>query len=88
MPDYCKHGLEMTQTCRKCGRIKAGQASDFESRKNGFLSSIDALEEAVRRMQIELAKEPLNSTQPEEPVQEEAEQPQPEPPQRFPWQRG
>lgn len=87
MPEHCKHGLEMTHTCRKCGRVKVAQASDFAAKKEGFLTSIDRLEETVRRMQAELAKGPSRLEQPAETEQPEIDQPPPTPPQRYPWQR-
>lgn len=88
MTEYCKHGLEMTQTCRRCGRIKVGSAPHFEALKNGFVSSIDRLEETVRLMQIELAKGPPPPLREEAEAEPESEAPPPpKPVERFPWQR-
>ena len=90
MSEYCKHGVAMAQTCRKCGRVKTAQASDFAARKEGFLHSIDRLEETVRQMQVELARPPLPAAEkPEDPGKPESDPAEPpDPPQRFPWQRG
>lgn len=86
----------MSQTCRKCGRIKVASAPAFEAKKISFLNSISRLEESVRRMQVELAKPPPARAPAEDtPDRSEddeqgrsAPSPPPEPPQRFPWQRG
>ncbi|HEX2054547.1 MAG TPA: hypothetical protein VHJ78_12585 [Actinomycetota bacterium] len=85
----CAHGIDMNSTCSKCGRFKVGSAGNFEAKKNGFLRSIDRLEETVRRMQAELAKGPVNIPGPQDDEPDaEQESPPPAPPQRYPWQRG
>ncbi|HEX2148565.1 MAG TPA: hypothetical protein VHI31_00100 [Actinomycetota bacterium] len=93
MTEYCKHGLDMATTCRKCGRTKVVEVPNFLAKKNGFTNSIDALEETVRRMNRELAEERV-APRPEpaaaEPAADkttEAPAPPPDPPERFPWQR-
>lgn len=103
MTEYCKHGLDMATTCRKCGRTKVVEVPNFKAKKDGFTNSIDRLEETVRRMQIELAQNPGGYRQPPVPAQEppsdvpataadaatppEEDTPPPAPPQTFPWQR-
>lgn len=57
MTEYCKHGVQMTTTCRKCGRTVVVEVPDFAARKNGFTDSIGLLEETVRKMNAELAGE-------------------------------
>ena len=93
MTEYCKHGIDMATTCRKCGRTKVVEVPNFLAKKNGFTNSIDALEETVRRMNRELAEgrvAPRPAPAPAPPVAEkttEAPPPPPDPPERFPWQR-
>lgn len=92
MPDYCKHGLEMSQTCRKCGRIKVVEVPNFEAMKNGFTSSIDRLEETVRKMRIELTSAPPPADNPpDEPAaSNDSDVAEPPPPPKeiiFPWQK-
>jgi hypothetical protein len=97
MTEYCKHGLDMAMTCRKCGRIKKVEVPDFAAKKVGFTSSIGRLEETVRQMNAELAK-PVYSPPPARaqqaapepvPADEDDDTPPPPPPpiERFPWQR-
>ncbi len=97
MTEYCKHGLKMDIPCRKCGRTSVAVVPNFEALKNGFTSSIDNLEETVRRMQAELAR-PVQRPEAVEPPAARAEPdaeapyespppPPPSPPERFPWQR-
>ena len=57
MTEYCKHGIDMAITCRKCGRTKVVEVPNFLAKKNGFTNSIDALEQTVRRMNRELQEE-------------------------------
>lgn len=97
MTEYCKHGLDMAMTCRKCGRIKVVEVPDFAAKKHGFTSSIGRLEETVRNMNAELSK-PVYAPPPpprapqarDEPAakDDDDETPPPPPPvERFPWQR-
>ena len=89
MGDFCKHGIDMALSCTKCGRIKMGQVSNFEAKKNGFLRSLDRLEQTMRRLQTELANEPRSVAPPERSDQDSADaSPPAPPPQRYPWQRG
>jgi len=96
MTEYCKHGLDMATTCRKCGRIKVVEVPDFAAKKNGFTSSIGRLEETVRQMNAELSRPastppPVRAPQaaPEEsvPPGDDDTPPPPPPIERFPWQR-
>jgi hypothetical protein len=98
MTDYCKHGVKMTTTCRKCGRTMVVEVPDFAARKHGFTNSISLLEETVAKMTAELAGEraapriPAAEESPEPPSRDLAagddeETPPPAPPERFPWQR-
>ncbi|CAN5826607.1 hypothetical protein BH23ACT12_BH23ACT12_01020 [soil metagenome] len=95
MTEYCKHGVNMATTCRKCGRTMVVEVPDFAARKNGFTNSIDLLEETVRKMKVELAQAAAAPPPPSpEPVDEASPKEDPEPnappvpPERFPWQRG
>jgi hypothetical protein len=58
MTEYCKHGLDMATTCRKCGRTKVVEVPNFKAKKDGFTNSIERLEETIRRMQVELTQNP------------------------------
>lgn len=93
MTEYCKHGIDMAITCRKCGRTKVVEVPNFLAKKNGFTNSIDALEQTVRRMNRELAEErvaPRQAPAATPPVADEstdAPSRPPDPPERFPWQR-
>lgn len=103
MTEYCKHGLDMATTCRKCGRTKVVEVPNFKAKKDGFTNSINRLEETIRRMQVELAEDPGAYREPpaaaSEPAQEapaapaaapapvEDGNPPPAPPEKFPWQR-
>ena len=103
MTEYCKHGVDMATTCRKCGRTKVVEVPNFKAKKDGFTNSIDRLEETIRRMQIELAQDPGVYREPQaaaaEPAPEsptapavasapvEGDTPPPTPPEKFPWQR-
>lgn len=96
MTEYCKHGLDMTMTCRKCGRIKVVEVPDFAAKKNAFTSSIDRLEETVRQMNAELSRPaytppPVRAPEaaPEEsvPPGDDDTPPPPPPIEKFPWQR-
>jgi hypothetical protein len=102
MTEYCKHGLDMATTCRKCGRTKVVEVPNFKAKKDGFLNSIDRLEATIRKMQQELARDPGDYREPpaaagepapavpaahsETPAPDE-EKPPAAPPQLFPWQR-
>jgi hypothetical protein len=97
MTDYCKHGVDLARTCRKCGRIMVVEAPEFAAKKLGFTSSIGRLEETVRQMNAELAR-PVSSAPPvwatpakPEPARsddDDDDNPPPPPPvERFPWQR-
>lgn len=102
MSQYCKHGIDMGITCRKCGRIMQVEVPFFAAKRYAFTNSIQRLEETVRKMQVDLASRraeiPPNRTTPEpEPEPKPAEQPGASeapppapapPPQRYPWQRG
>lgn len=100
MTDYCKHGVKMATTCRKCGRTMVVEVPDFAARKQRFTNSIDQLEETVRRMNAELAGQRANPRIPSPPAESGPESssqdppagddgpaPPPAPPERFPWQR-
>lgn len=95
MTDYCKHGVKMQTTCRKCGRLMVVEVPDFAARKDEFTNSIDLLEQTVRRMTDELAREravpppPPLAAVPEENEPPSSEHPEPDPPapERYPWQR-
>lgn len=95
MTEYCKHGLNMAMTCRKCGRIKTVEVPDFAAKKNRFTSSIGRLEETVRNMNAELSRPvspppPVRAPQAAEsaPAHDDDETPPPAPPvERYPWQR-
>lgn len=97
MTEYCKHGINMNITCRKCGRIVKVEAPNFAAKRHAFTNSIDRLEKAVQRMQVDLATDPspasVAASQTHEPdaVATEttagAETPPPAPPTRgYPWQ--
>jgi transcription elongation factor Elf1 len=58
MTEYCKHGMDMATTCRKCGRTKVVEVPNFKAKKDSFTNSIDRLEETIRKMQVELANDP------------------------------
>jgi hypothetical protein len=98
MTEYCKHGIDMASTCRKCGRTKVVEVPNFKAKKDGFINSIDRLEETIRKMHRELAEDPVAYRQPAaareavpDPEIESGpveENPTPSaPPDRFPWQR-
>lgn len=97
MTEYCKHGINMNITCRKCGRIVKVEAPNFAAKRYAFTNSIDRLEKAVQRMQVDLAKEPSPASvaAPQQHEQDaaktetaaRAETPPPAPPTRgYPWQ--
>lgn len=98
MTEYCKHGLDMAMTCRKCGRIKVVEVPNFAAKKNGFTNSIGKLEETVRKMKDELARPvsppppaqaPQSGREAAAPAEQGDDTPPPPPPvERFPWQRG
>lgn len=101
MTEYCKHGLDMATTCRKCGRTKVVEVPNFKAKKDGFTNSINRLEETIRRMQVELAedsgvyREPPAAAEPTPevpapaaaPAPVEDDTPPPAAPEKFPWQR-
>ncbi|HEX2178535.1 MAG TPA: hypothetical protein VHL54_03305 [Actinomycetota bacterium] len=103
MSQYCKHGIDMRITCRKCGRIMQVDVPFFAAKRYAFTNSIQRLEETVRKMQVDLASrrpeipphrttpdpEPQPTQASEQPAASEAPPPPPAPPpQRYPWQRG
>ena len=50
----CRHGIDMQQTCRKCGRLKVIRIPAFEEEEKRFKDSIQELEEAARSLTEEL----------------------------------
>lgn len=97
MTEYCKHGINMNITCRKCGRIVKVEAPNFAAKRHAFTNSIDRLEKAVQRMQVDLAREPSPASvaAPQQHEQDgvktetaaRAETPPSAPPTRgYPWQ--
>lgn len=93
MAEYCKHGIEMLQTCRRCGRVKQMEVPNFKTLQEGFSSSIARLEETVRRMKAELENParyqpgPTPAPDPDADADPDAD-PGPEPPETiYPWQR-
>lgn len=97
MTEYCKHGINVNITCRKCGRIVKVEAPNFAAKRYAFTASIDRLEKAVQRMQVDLATErspasvaASHKREPDAVTTETtagAEAPPPEPPTRgYPWQ--
>jgi hypothetical protein len=74
MSQYCKHGIDMRITCRKCGRIMQVEVPFFAAKRYAFTNSIQRLEETVRKMQLDLA-----TRRPEIPPRRPTSEPEPEP---------
>lgn len=86
MTEYCKHGIDMQQTCRRCGRVKRVEVPNFGQRQRAFSESINRLEDSVRRLQEEVARGTFAPREIDPPEEPSPEPPAP-PPERYPWQR-
>ncbi|MDQ4149435.1 MAG: hypothetical protein M3164_05515 [Actinomycetota bacterium] len=52
----CRHGIDLQQTCRKCGRVKVVRIPKWEEFHRRLSESIEELENATNSLMEEIEK--------------------------------